>query len=331
MFINRGFVNRLRNGTFTIWPNGLTGSIAPGATGAAAIAASGWAVISAGAAIPWSQAAAGQNGTAESLQLTGASGVTDAAIAQRIEGVDAAQLAGQQATFQMAIFNNTGSPITPILVTATAGAPDNWSISTPDFSAPLQTCANGAWTTVAFTFPVSANAIDGYEIRVDFGKGALTSSSNSVRVTAADLRATPGVSTCLNAYPPLPELPTVAAEAVRCERYYETSYDNGLPPGSNTRGGIVQGPGMGYGAGGPFHYSFTFNFRTEKHAVPVIAYFDGAGNPNKLSGNTSGTWTDNVTPTGGALNPSTKAIFSDLYYVGAFPTAVQYTAYADFW
>ena len=130
-----GFVNKLRNGSFVVWPNGTSGSVTTSATGSSSITASGWAAIATGATITWSQVTTGSNGSPQSLKLTGATSVTDITLGQRIESYDAAPLAGQTCTFQITVTNNTGGSITPTIATRYAGSTDVWTSPVADLAA----------------------------------------------------------------------------------------------------------------------------------------------------------------------------------------------------
>lgn len=328
-----GFMNRLRDGTFVSWPNGTSGTITTSATGSAAIAANGWAVIPSGASVTWAQVLAGANGTAQSLKITGASSVSDVTVGQRIESFDAAQLAGKTVTFQMAVFNNTGASITPTLATRYVGTADVWTSPTADLTATnLQPCANGAWTTVAYTFNVNAGAVNGYEVKIDFGNN-FSSNSKCVQVTAAELRVTPGVSTGLNASPPVPELPYVGVEFMRNARYYQTSYANGTSPGTATTANIAGGVPVTNTVLGTIT---AIPFPTRMRATPTMSYWDGAGTANA----TSFTINAGFTFTNGgnwsivkAFGPSAHGFYLG-YDAGTPVTAsyfVHYAAYADFW
>ena len=241
-----GFINVLRNGTFLSWVRGSSGSIAAAATGAAAIAATGWAVLATGATVAFARIVPGYNGAGASLKVTGATSVTDVTIAQRVEGADAARLAGKTCTFQCAIYNNTGGSITPTIAARYAGSVDSWGAPVADLAASnLQACANNAWTIVAYTFAVHANALDGYEVKIDFGNNFSTS-GKFIQIAAADLRVTTGASTGLNASPPSPELPSVADTLARAARYHQSSYVNAVAPGTATAAGLV-GVATNYG------------------------------------------------------------------------------------
>lgn len=320
--------NRLRNGTFVAWPGGTSGTIATGPTGSAAIAAAGWAVIPTGASVTWAQVTAGNNGAPQSLKVTGAASVTDVVIGQRIESVDAAPLAGQTCTFQAAIYNNTGGSITPTIATRYAGSADNWTSPVADLAATnLQACANGAWTIVSYTLAVHANAILGYEIKLDFGNNFSTN-GKYVQISAADLRATPGATTGLSSSPPAPDLPDMATVLAKCARYQQTSYENGTAPGAATPVGMV-GAATDYGQIG----TTAAIFPVPMCATPTVSYWDGAGNASKCSYNASNSsaWVDNNAITFAPFNIGKRGFtFGTVNGVSA-SAYIHFRAYADFW
>ena len=218
-FASAGFVNKIRNGTFDTWQRG-TASIT--ITTAGAYAADGWIVTPTGASCTAIQAANNNTGanTLYGLQVTGATGVTDIQVAQRIESNIAAALAGKTVTVQAQVYNNTGGSITPTLTTKYAGSTDNWTSPTTDLGATnLQACANGAWTLVSYTLSVSANATRGYAFILDFGNNFSTTGKDVV-IAEADARVTSGIPTGLNTNPPPPELRPVFAELEFNRRYY---------------------------------------------------------------------------------------------------------------
>jgi hypothetical protein len=236
-------------------------------------------------------------------------------------------MAGKRVTFQAAVFNNTGGSITPTIATRYAGTADNWSSPTNDLAATnLQACANGAWTTVAYTFNVSANAVNGYEIKLDFGNNFSTG-SKYVQISAADLRATPSVSTGLNSSPPVPELPNVQAEIARNARYYQATYDNGVAPGAASRNGMV---GISYPVSNQWGGSMVF--RTTMRASPTMRIFDGAGNANVASSWNGSSWFDNQGPAASVAQASTNSLVLTPPSGSAGGNLLwHWVAYADFW
>lgn len=325
-----GYANKLRNGTFLSWVNGASGTIAAAATGAAAIAASGWAVLATGASVTWAQVTSGYNGAPQSLKVTGASSVTDVVIAQRIEAGDAAALAGKTCTFQVAVYNNTGGSITPTLATRYAGSANNWSSPVADLAATnLQACPNASWTIVSYTLAVHANAVNGYEIKLDFGNNFSTT-GKYVQIAAADLRVATGVTTGLNAAPPAPELPDAAATLARCARYHQSTWDNATAPGTATHNGMV---GAAFVINGTVTNA-AISFPVRMWTAPTLAYWDGNGNASKVSYG-GGSWTDNGSPAGGSnVSFAVGQTGFVAYFASGTPNGqvfLHYTAYADFW
>ena len=325
-----GFVNALRNGNFVSWPNGYGAfSVAAAASGSACIGANGWAVLAAGAAVTVQQAA-DQRGANRAMKVTGNSGVTDVVIAQRIEAADAAQLAGKRVTFQATIFNGSGGAITPQIATRDAGSTDNWTSPVADLTPTnMQACPNNTWTTIAYSFDVSANAAFGYEVKLDFGNN-WSANTKAVWISAADLRATPGVSVGINSAPAVPELRDIASELDRNARYYGSSYDNGVSPGtdltSGNAGGMVGGD---HTNGSTSNTAISVIFPIPMRAAPTLSYWDRAGNPSKFSFYSGGSFFDNQSGGNTIIGPSTKGF--GFYQVATFASQFHYAAYADFW
>jgi len=210
-----GFVNKLRNGTFDVWQRG-TGifSVTSGV-----YTADGWIVGAVGGTSSVSAQAAPAGRLARNImQMGGAAGMAQLLLTQRVESYVSAPLTNQRCTFQAQILNATPAALTPTLSISTANPVDNFA-SPVTVLAPvnLQSCASGQWTRVAYTFDMGANPGLGVQVQLNFG--ALT--VNSVSIAEADLRATPGVATGLNANPPPPELRPIAIELAFCRRYFQ--------------------------------------------------------------------------------------------------------------
>lgn len=280
--IASGFVNKLRNGTFDIWQRGTSFS---SGVGAFTFAADGWLVSAAGAAVT-AAAAGSRQLTLNSMQITGAAGNTTTNVWQRIESYVAMPLGGQNVTFQIWVYNNTGATITPSLNLMHANVRDTWPGSpVADFSGNLQPCPNGAWTRCAITgfLPVASAAL-GIVVLLSFN--ALP--SGSVYITEADLRATPGWPVGLCANPPPPELRPFPIEMTFCQRYYEIGYAYGSYPGAT---GVapswffyVSGLTSGANYAGNMIY-----FRTAKRVPPTMtAYSSNSGASGRIYSANSG-------------------------------------------
>lgn len=272
-----GFVNKFRNGTMDIAQRGA-GSMTISTTGCTSTSSlagctdlDGWGIIPSGANVAASQASGCIPAVYGCLKVTGASGTTDIMIKQRIESYIAAPLNSQTVTVQCQAYQNGsgGGSITPTLTVKHAGSQDTWS-STPTIdvnAVSLQPMSYQTWTTLAYTFSASAASSNGLEVGFDFGNN-FSSSSSYVEIAACDIRATPGVSTGLNSTPPPPELRPIGIELAFCQRYFETSYDNGVAPGTiNTNAGanLV----IGYSSGGSY-VGNTVGFKASMRADPTM-------------------------------------------------------------
>jgi hypothetical protein len=263
-----GFVNRFRNGAMDVWQRGAGPATVPTS---GAYVADGWIVLPSGASCG-AQAGAGRALTVNSLQIYGGAGVADVTLKQRIESFIAAPMSGQTITVQAQIYNNTGGAITPALTVKHAAAIDNWSSAATDVSAvALQSCANGAWTRVAYTFVASSSSAAGLEIAFDFGAN-FASSSKSIELAELDIRATPGVAAGLNGNPPPPEFRPVSTELAFCQRYFATSYTRGIAPGASgqSTAGVMRSPDAAV-----TYMSFaTTRFPVAMRAPPVVTVYN---------------------------------------------------------
>jgi hypothetical protein len=272
-----GMRNRFRNATMDMWQRG-TSAISV-AAGSSAYTADGWIVAPFGAAVTV-QPASGRQLSVNALQITGASGVGDVTLSQKIESYLAAALTSETVTFQAQIYNNTGATITPTLTVRHANAQDNWGGSTVDINAvALQPCANVAWTSVAYTFVAASSAAKGLQITIDLGSNFSTS-GKSAQVCELDLRHTAGVPTGINMSPPPVELRPIGIEAPLNYRYLCSSFQNGQTPGAalgaNHGEYFIQAI---LGAGGLLRAPY-YQFPVEMRAVPTITIYNPANNNN---------------------------------------------------
>ena len=243
-----GYLNKFRNGTFDVWQRGISSlSTSTSITSASSYTADGWQVAPSGATVTCAQAT-GNTGNATplfALSCTGQTSNTDTVIFQRIESSVAAVLAGQTVTVQVQYKQNTGSAVTPKLVTCYPATSDTWdsgtnkancannSNATVDLSSTsLSASTSGTWITESYTLTVSANATKGYEIDLDCNTAL--SAAQSCQITAADIRVTTGISTGVNTSPPAPELRAIQAELAFCQRYFVTNFGNNVTPANNS-------------------------------------------------------------------------------------------------
>ncbi|MBV9551981.1 MAG: hypothetical protein JO032_04210, partial [Alphaproteobacteria bacterium] len=297
-----GFVNKLRGNSLSQWYGGTSMTIAT---------SGGWAsegvyVVPAGASVTASQAVSPQSGAPYfALKILGAASNTDVKLRFPIESYSAAVLAGQTVTFQITYQNKSGGSLTPTLTTKYAGAQDNWTSPTTDLSAgSMQSCANNAVCTAAYTLAVAAGANNGYTPTVDFG--ALTS-GNYIEIVSFDMRVTAGVATGPNAAPPTPEYLLPSDDAAWCRRFYQTTYDNGTAPGTATHSGLVGG--FNYDRGVTTFVGVSLGFPIPLRASPTVSFWDGAGNSGRESVYVVGSgFTDNVAAAPSAAATSTQGM-----------------------
>jgi Major tropism determinant N-terminal domain len=240
-----GMVNKFRNGTMDVWQRGTSPSLTA-ATSGSQYTADGWQVnwTASSSAAPTISQAGGRLLTKSSLEITGATNITDVQVQQRIESLVAAAFCSQNVTVQAQVYNNTGASITPTLTVKRPSTQDGWSgtVSTDVNAASLQACANGAWTQVAYTFSANSASYNGLEIIVDFGNN-FGSSSKDIQITECDIRVTPGATAGqTNSNPPPPELRPVAIETLFCQRYLYV-----IAPGATDA--LISEVGLAYGAG----------------------------------------------------------------------------------
>lgn len=210
-----GMINKFRNGTFDTWQRGTSGL---NASTSGAYTSDGWIVKQTGAAFSCSRAS-GTKGALYALKCTGGTSNTGTQIYQRIESYVAAPLAGNTVTVQWQYQQTSGSSVTPKVSACYASATDNFSTCTSDLaSTSLTACASGTWCTESYTFNVSSNATNGYQVMLDCNT-ALTS-TQACQVTAADIRVTPGMTVGVNVSAPPPELRPVGIEMPFNYRYY---------------------------------------------------------------------------------------------------------------
>lgn len=229
-----GFVNLFRNASMNIAQRGtaLTNLV----VGTPTYTLDGWIGITTGAAGQWTRAAINNNGCYWALDLLGQTSNTDLAVKQRIEGSIWAYIAGRMVLVQATISNFTGSTLTPKLTVKNATAIDNWTSTTTIVNAVnLQSIANGATGTVAYAYLDTGGAQNGGEVTFDFG--AQSSNSNQIYFYAPDVRYAPNATAGLISNPPPPELRPISVEMTMNQRYFYSSFGNGVTPAQS--GGVT--------------------------------------------------------------------------------------------
>lgn len=279
-----GLVNKFRNGSMDVWQRGANGTVG---SGLALYTADGWIAGASGGTLSWAQSTDLQtvSPTYYALKLTGAASMTDTFVRQRIQSNVAAQLVnnpgavGAQVTAIYYVYNGTGGNLTPTLTVRHPTAKDNYASTVTDVSAgTMTTIGNMFEGYIAYTFTAANATYLGLEVTLDIG-AKLNSNANTFYVTAADIRATPGISSGINLSPPTPELRPIGIEYPFCQEYFQTTYGNNVAPGTITTSGLVFA-GMGTGS---TIATWGIQFPVQMRAVPSVTIYDGAGTSGKNS------------------------------------------------
>jgi hypothetical protein len=269
-----GFRNSIVNGGFEVWQRGV-GSISASA-GALVFLPDRWFVFASGAAITIARSTSAPSGgrSRYSYQITGATSVTTVNVGQRIEASFMPAIK-QTVTFSARIYNNTGSLFTPVLNLFTPATEDGFSSVTQRLSQSLQSCANGAWTTVSHTVDISGytNINNGLSLEIQFPSGSLNAGTKSVTLTEVQLEPGP-VATPFEVRP-------LQVEIALCQRYYEKSYDIGTAPNANTNNGLHFFSGSSDNNGQVY---VPIQFKVEKRSTNYSVAF------NVNTGASSGNW-----------------------------------------
>lgn len=290
-----GFVNRIRNASLTQWYSG--GSGVTGTVGG--WTAEGVYVIPGGASVSWAEVYGNVGSSSgEVLSITGATSVTGVIVRFPVGSYDAAPLTGQTVTCQLSIFNATGGTITPKITVKHAATQDSWGAPVTDVNAvSLTAVPNNTGATVAYTFAASSLSYNGLSISFDLGNNFSTN-GKIVYLSQPDLRATPGVPLGINNAPPAPEVRGAADDTIWNQRFFETSYDNHVAPGTATTLGeeVEQ-----YWAIASALYVFRTRFKASKRADPtVVIYSPVTGAPANINNGTAGDTTVSAVAIGAA-------------------------------
>lgn len=274
-----GWVNKFRNPNFDINQRGTSGTITAGAS--AVYTLDGWMLDCTGANVSWLQGFNADSVIQQHLKLSCATGITGCTLTQRVESYIAAQLlsqtdGAQNVTVKFTIFNNSGASFTPQIKTGFATAQDNFGTVTTDLAATnLQACPNGVMTVVAYTFaPSNANPglRNGYQVQLLLG-AALNQASGYVDVFLGDLRATPALSTGLNANPAPAETRPLPIELLFCQRYFCSSFVLGTAPAQNVSGQSDYELCTPVGAGATARFTPVY-YPTQMRAAPTITFYN---------------------------------------------------------
>jgi hypothetical protein len=214
-----GFKNRFINACMRVAQRATSATVTAGTT--VPTSSTGypcvdrWFVYSTGANVTAAQVA-GSSTTQNRLQITGAASVTAVGVGQRIEANNSYDLNGQTVTLSVDMANSvltsvtwTANYATTANTFGTIGTPTKTQIATGTFT------INSTVTQYAVQIAIPAAATTGIEIL--FTVGAQTSGTWTIGNPQIELGAS---ATAFDARP-------IGTEFLLCQRYYQTTIDNG--------------------------------------------------------------------------------------------------------
>jgi hypothetical protein len=200
----------------------------------------------------------GSGNTANRLQLTGAASITSVGIGQRIEAINTTSLANKTVTLSFECSNSLLTSLTVVANRPTTTANTFGTIATPTKTLINSTnvAINSTLTRYSVTFTCPPEVNRGLEIL--FVLGAQTSGTfvlSNVKLEEGSV-ATTYVS------------PAFASELRRCQRYFETSYPDGVAIGSSNYLSGVGGISLDVQN---FYDGYSLKpFNARKFAIPVM-------------------------------------------------------------
>ena len=321
-----GFLNLVRNPVMHVAQRGNSGVVPANAM---AYSLDGYQVYAGGAAANWSRVFNGGAFAGHAHRINCAPGLSCqlwSKIESNISVFLAPALAGEPelATAQWTIFNGTASAITPTMYAGTPPSRDVWGTATWDVNGvALQVIPAGQTRVVAYTFMPGSNIFLGYGIVLALN---LNAASGYVDVTNVSLQSTPNAGFAgPNSVPPLCETPPFNYSIGLCERYFQTTYDLSVAPGTavhasdmRTMPPVLSGNSTAFGV----------SFRSVMRSAPSIAIYDGGGNPNAGSIYIGGAWLDNQLGPGAVLSVGSKGFIMS-GNAGSNPTLFHFVASSE--
>jgi hypothetical protein len=216
-----GFKNRIINGAMMIDQRNA-GSAVSVASNNVAYTVDRWGFFSYQATQSVQQVSASAGGYQYGLQITGATGATEATLYQRIESKNAADLASKAITLSFRVYNSEASK-TLVVDIDYANSADNFGAIT-NFSSTSLTIPNG-WSTQTITATAHANVVNGIQVQFKFGAVA---SANTRILTGVQLEK--GSTATSFDYRPY------GTELSLCQRYFVRMVD---PPLRGVVGSIT--------------------------------------------------------------------------------------------
>jgi hypothetical protein len=254
--------NVLINSSFEVWNE----STASTSSATQAWRAECWYITASGAAVTSARSTTVRTGNKArySIEIAGATSVTNVQLGQRIEAADVPKIAAT-VTFQAWVYNGSGASFQPSLLIYTPATADSWGSPTVRLTQTLQSCPDGAWTQVSHTVDISGytNLANGVTVELRIPSGSMVS-GDTVRIMEPML--CPADTLTDFDFEPIPE-----TEA-RCERFFEKSFARDTAPAQN-----AGTPGAAYGVAGKAttgQQQIAVQYRTRKRAQPTVTLYN---------------------------------------------------------
>lgn len=200
----RGSANRIINGSMAVDQRNNGASLSSG-VGAQTYSVDRWWFVGIGAAVTGQRVSGSSFGYQYAFQITGAAGNTYAAYVQRIESLNAFDLASTTVTVSFSVSSSTLTSIQAVL--SYAGATDNWT--SPTVISTNTISINNTATRYTFSVALPANVVNGLELRFVAPSGI---TSGTLTITGVQLEAG-SVATPFERRP-------YGTELALCQRYF---------------------------------------------------------------------------------------------------------------
>jgi len=258
--------NVLINSSFEVWNE----SVASISSATQAWRAECWYITASGAAVTSARSTTVRTGNKArySIEIVGATSVTNVQLGQRIEAANVPKIAGT-VTFQAWVYNGSGASFQPSLLVYTPATADSWGSPTVRLTQTLQSCPDGAWTQVSHTVDISAytNLANGVTIELRIPSGSMVS-GDTVRIMEPML--CPADTVTDFDFEPITETERA------CERFFEKSFVPGTAPAQNVGTNTAESTFRAVNTGANINGSPQIRFRTSKRATPSVTIYNPA-------------------------------------------------------
>lgn len=221
------YAEALVNGSMLVWQRGTSSTSCP--VGTRTMRADRWFTNPAGAAVTAARTTTTPTGAISpyALLVTGATSVTTCTVAgQRIESYLMPYIR-TTVTISALVKNDTTASLTLSLLLGTPAAADDFTTVTNRLTQTLTAITSGSSQRVSHTVDVSGytNIANGLQVEFQAPSGALDAGTKSITITEIQIDRASSFS--FFRFNPFPD------ELLRCQRYYEKTFDYGTVPAAS--------------------------------------------------------------------------------------------------